>query len=49
MPNEFVWLVSDRYIELYEHITGQSFEKANNENINERIESNVEEWIKNNK
>ena len=45
MPDAFVWLVSDRYIELYEHITGQTFQKADNANIESRIKKNVEEWI----
>lgn len=45
MPDDFVWVVSDRYIELYEHITGQPFEKADSENIQERIKSNVEKWL----
>jgi len=49
MPDDFVWLVSDRYIELYEHITGLKFEKADSENINERIFKNVEGWLSNNK
>ncbi len=46
MPDDFVWVVSDRYIELYEHITGKNFEKADNDKIKERIENNVEEWLK---
>lgn len=45
MPDAFVWLVSDRYIELYEHITGQTFQKADNANIESRIKRNVEAWI----
>lgn len=48
MPDDFVWVVSDRYIELYEHITGKTFEKADTENIESRIVSNVEEWLSSN-
>jgi len=45
MPDDFVWVVSDRYIELYEHITGKTFEKADTENIESRIITNVEKWL----
>lgn len=41
MPDEFVQLVSDRYIELYEKITGKSFVKADTSNVKERINNNV--------
>jgi len=34
MPDEFVNLVTERYIELYEKITGDSFEHSEQENIN---------------
>jgi phosphoribosylaminoimidazole-succinocarboxamide synthase len=33
--------ISDRYIELFEQITGNTFEKATLSNVNERIEKNV--------
>ena len=42
MTPEFVHSVSERYIELYEHITGQKFHKADEENLAERIKTNVE-------
>ncbi|MCJ1805637.1 phosphoribosylaminoimidazolesuccinocarboxamide synthase [Flavobacterium covae] len=41
MTNEYIKTVSDRYIELYENIIGQKFEKSDISNINERIEKNV--------
>lgn len=41
MPDAFVWEISDRYIELYETITGKTFEKADTSNVKERIEGNV--------
>lgn len=41
MPEEFVGSVTERYIELYEKITGESFEKADNSDIEARIEMNV--------
>ena len=40
--------VSDRYIELYEHITGEQFEKeAFDGDLAERIEKNVSEYLAN--
>lgn len=41
MTPEFCNEVSERYIEIYEHITGRKFEKAPEEHLAERIESNV--------
>lgn len=41
MPDEMVQQVTDRYVELYEKVTGQTFEKANTENISQRIEQNI--------
>ncbi len=46
MPDEFVSLVSERYIELFEHITGKSFVKGNLSNIEKRLEDNVLAWIR---
>ena len=45
MPDDFVEQVSERYIELYEQITGQAFEKADTENIKDRIEENVVRYL----
>lgn len=41
MSDEYIETVSDRYIELYENITGESFVKADVSNILGRIEKNV--------
>ena len=41
MTPEFVDSVSERYIELYEHITGNKFVKAPEEHLLARIEKNV--------
>lgn len=49
MPDDFVWIVTERYIELYEKITGKPFEKADNQDIQNRISNNVEAWLANNK
>ncbi len=46
MSDEFVESVSERYIELYEKITGEEFVKANSENISERIQKNVDSYLK---
>jgi len=46
MTDSFVMQVSDRYIELYEKITGEKFLKANVAGINQRIEKNVKEFLK---
>lgn len=48
MTDEYIQSVSDRYIELYEKITGNTFEKASITNINERVYENVENYLKNN-
>ncbi|MBU8891741.1 MAG: phosphoribosylaminoimidazolesuccinocarboxamide synthase [Bacteroidales bacterium] len=41
MPEEFVSLVTDRYIELFEKITGDKFHKVEASEVIERIEQNV--------
>ncbi|MCG2461220.1 phosphoribosylaminoimidazolesuccinocarboxamide synthase [Flavobacteriaceae bacterium F89] len=45
MSDEYVASVSERYIELYENITGESFVKADISNIQERIERNVLKYL----
>jgi phosphoribosylaminoimidazole-succinocarboxamide synthase len=37
--------ISERYIELFENITGESFNKADTENLTERIEKNVTNYL----
>ncbi|MEE4001464.1 phosphoribosylaminoimidazolesuccinocarboxamide synthase [Tenacibaculum sp. FZY0031] len=39
--------ISNRYIELYEQITGETFVKANTENVLERIEKKVTTFLQN--
>ncbi|MCM1029085.1 MAG: phosphoribosylaminoimidazolesuccinocarboxamide synthase [Pseudoflavonifractor sp.] len=41
MTDEFIESVSERYIELYEHITGRPFVKGDEGNLNDRIAVNV--------
>ena len=46
MTPEIVNSISERYIELYEHITGETFVKADTAEIASRIEKNVTEYLK---
>ena len=48
MPEAFVEEVSDRYIMLYETITGEKFERGSTENPQDRILKNVKNWLSNN-
>jgi phosphoribosylaminoimidazole-succinocarboxamide synthase len=45
MPDTFVAEVSDRYIELYEHITGEKFKKAEATDVMARIEGNIRTFL----
>ena len=45
MPDSFVEVVTDRYIELYEKITGSPFMKADTSDIASRIQKNVDEFL----
>jgi phosphoribosylaminoimidazole-succinocarboxamide synthase len=47
MSDKYIQSVSDRYIELYENITGESFTKADVTDIESRIERNVLAYLKN--
>lgn len=46
MSDEKILEISDRYIELYEQITGEKFVKANTESIMERIENNISNYLR---
>lgn len=46
MTPEIVAGISERYIELYENISGESFDRADVSNITARIEQNVVEYLK---
>ena len=47
ITDEYAESVSDRYIELYEHIVGEKFEReTSDEDIAQRIENNVAGWLK---
>ena len=45
MSDDYVNLVSDRYIELYENITGEKFRKSDTSSIVKRIQSNVDNFL----
>ncbi|MBR6432429.1 MAG: phosphoribosylaminoimidazolesuccinocarboxamide synthase, partial [Muribaculaceae bacterium] len=48
LTDAFVESISDRYIELYEEITGTTFERATDVDLAARIERNVTQWLKDN-
>ena len=46
ITDEYAESVSERYIELYEHIVGEKFERtADTEDIAARIEKNVSDYL----
>lgn len=45
MPDSFVNEVTERYIELYEHITGERFLRQEGTDVQARIEKNIQNWI----
>ena len=46
MTDEYINSVSERYIELYEHITGNKFVKpTDSEDINKRIQDNINNYL----
>jgi phosphoribosylaminoimidazole-succinocarboxamide synthase len=45
MDDDFVNLVSERYIELYENITGDKFERADVSNVPARVEGNINKFL----
>ena len=47
MTPEFIATVTDRYIELYEHVTGRPFVKGDESNLNDRIAVNVLDCLQN--
>ena len=46
MSDEYIETVSERYIELYENITGETFVKADVSDIQARIQTNVLKYLK---
>ncbi|NVN95537.1 MAG: phosphoribosylaminoimidazolesuccinocarboxamide synthase [Bacteroidetes bacterium] len=46
MTDEFIHQVSERYIELYENITGEKFIRADVSDVVKRVEANITECLK---
>lgn len=46
MPDSFVEEVSERYIELYEKVTGKDFERADTGRLAERIEGSIRAYLR---
>lgn len=46
MSDEWVNQISERYIELFENVTGKKFEKDNSEDILKRVENNINNYLK---
>lgn len=46
MSDEYCQSVSERYIELYEQVTGESFVRAKSDDVHARIEGNVAQFLK---
>ena len=46
LPDSFVTEISERYIELFENITGKKFVKADISEVNSRIGNNVTAYLK---
>ncbi|MFA5469230.1 MAG: phosphoribosylaminoimidazolesuccinocarboxamide synthase, partial [Bacteroidales bacterium] len=47
MSDEYCQSVSERYIELFEKVTGDKFVRAETEDVSARIERNVSDFLKN--
>ena len=46
MSDDYITSVSERYIELYEHITGKPFIKADLTDVSNRIQQNLDTFFK---
>lgn len=45
MDDDIIQAISERYIELYEKITGESFQRADIADVSSRVERNIRQWI----
>jgi phosphoribosylaminoimidazole-succinocarboxamide synthase len=45
MTDEIVASITDRYVELFENITGEKFVKAESGSVEQRIEKSVTEFL----
>ena len=46
MPDDFVQQITDRYVELFERVTGKAFVKNESPEILDRIEQNIVRWFR---
>lgn len=46
MTDEYCLSVAERYIELYEHVTGERFVRAEQDHLAQRIEKNITDFLK---
>ena len=46
MTDEYCLSVAERYIELYEHVTGEKFLRAEQDHLAQRIEKNITDFLK---
>lgn len=46
LTDEFLNEISERYIELYEKVSGQKFDKADNSDVLSRIETSINDYLK---
>lgn len=46
ITDEYCLSVSERYIELYEHVTGEKFVRAEQDHLAQRIEKNITDFLK---
>jgi phosphoribosylaminoimidazole-succinocarboxamide synthase len=45
LTDDFVKEISDRYIELFENITGEKFMKSDTGNVQERVKNNIDDFL----
>lgn len=45
MDDDIVDAISERYIELYEKITGETFQRADIAEVSSRVERNIRQWL----
>lgn len=48
IPDDFILQVSERYIELFENITGKQFKRVKHENLEQEIYQSILQWINTN-
>lgn len=45
MPDSLVEQITDRYVELYEYLTGEAFDKGDNTHVLKRVENNIKNYL----